>query len=84
MWMVTMLNSQCNIKMCWCEEFFLYGTLNNIAVMLTCLLQEWETESVVLERVSTISVTEQAWCQDSGMLAKFFLYLWKKKGQGQY
>ena len=58
--MVTMLNSQCNTKLCWCEEFLLSATFNNIVVMSTCLLQEWETESVVLERVSVISVIEQA------------------------
>ena len=34
--------------------------VNNFVLMLTCLLQEWETESVVLERVSVMSVIEQA------------------------
>jgi len=36
------------------------ATFNNIVVTSACLLQEWETESVVLERVSLIWVIEQA------------------------
>jgi len=51
---------KCNIKL-WCRQVVLLSaTFNNIAVTLTCLLQEWETESVVLERVSFIWVIEQA------------------------
>ena len=53
---------KCNIKLWFHEEVLLSATfINYIVVTSICLLQEWETESVVLERVSFICwVIEQA------------------------